>query len=81
MGERATRLGLRTRKGQSTPLGPTSQDVASATLGQRAFVTGGLQSLEAARSSGVYVAADGLVNELQRKLDAARARLVRLQSD
>jgi len=42
---------------------------------QAEFIARGLRSLEDARRTGDYVDADAVVEGLQRKLDAARARL------
>ena len=41
---------------------------------QADFIARGLRSLDDARRTGDYVEADKVVNKLQRKLDAARAR-------
>lgn len=41
---------------------------------QTAFVARGLHALDIARRTGAYVEADAVVQKLQRKLDAARAR-------
>jgi hypothetical protein len=41
---------------------------------QAEFIARGRRSLEAARRSGDYVDADAVVERLQSKLDAARAR-------
>ena len=45
---------------------------------QAEFVARGTRSLEEARASGRYVEADAVLQELQRKLDAARSRKVAL---
>lgn len=42
---------------------------------QAEFLARGLRSLDQARRSGEYVDADVVIGELQRKLDAARARV------
>lgn len=42
---------------------------------QAEFLAWGLRSLDQARRSGEYVDADVVIGELQRKLDAARARV------
>ncbi len=41
---------------------------------QSAFIARGLRALDDARRTGDYVDADAVVQKLQRKLDAARAR-------
>lgn len=41
---------------------------------QAEFIARGMRSLEDARRTGHYVEADAVVQELQRKLDAARKR-------
>jgi septation ring formation regulator EzrA len=41
---------------------------------QAEFIARGLRSLDDARRTGDYVDADTVLQELQRKLDAARAR-------
>ena len=45
---------------------------------QAEFIARGLRSRDEARRTGEYVAADVVFDGLQRKLDAARARLARL---
>lgn len=47
---------------------------------QADFIARGLRARDAARLSGDYVDADALVDGLQRKLDAARAGLVKRRS-
>ncbi len=44
---------------------------------QAEFIARGLRSLDEARRTGEYVDADVVVGELQRKLEAARARMVK----
>jgi Arc/MetJ-type ribon-helix-helix transcriptional regulator len=46
---------------------------------QAEFIARGRRSLEAARRSGDYVDADAVVERLQRKLDAARARMAAMR--
>lgn len=44
---------------------------------QAEFIARGLRSLDEARRTGEYVAADVVVGKLERKLEAARARSVK----
>jgi predicted transcriptional regulator len=44
---------------------------------QAEFIARGLSSLDEARRTGDYVEADVVIDNLQRKLDAARARLAK----
>lgn len=44
---------------------------------QAEFIARGLRSLDEARRTGEYVDADVVVDELRRKLEAARARLAK----
>lgn len=44
---------------------------------QAEFIARGLRSRDAARRSGDYAGADEVIDGLQRKLDAARARLAK----
>ncbi len=44
---------------------------------QAEFITRGLYSLAEARRTGEYIEADAVIEQLQRKLDAARARFAK----